>query len=549
MALSVHSGERSAMIQGETRGGPGRWRAVGLIAAVLVASGAMAPARALAQGEVRADDLRVASDQERYLRALSVLAPQDAVDSWTIRPVDGERMIRSLATLGGPWRLDARPSPDGLRLRGADAEFTANSGLPSFMPDGPAWSGRGTNLRASGTVTARRGRLRVRIAPMFWVAQNAAYDLVPTSGPFPWSDPALPRSVDIPQRFGDGATARVDAGESSIELRWKYTRLALTSAAAQLGPGSDHSLIMQGNAGGFPRMELGTPGGLRTRAGTFAAQVGWGRTPHTAWAPDRRTGALFTSYLMGTWRPSFVDRLELGMVRLTHRDWEKITAKELFVPFGSIYSTPLVGGDYDTGSDNQLASLFANLRVPEAGLEFFAEFGKNDRSTGWRDQAMELEHNSAWLFGAQKVWRDGEQRLWALNLTTVSGSIAPITRFRGQAYFYEHGIMTQGHTLRGQLLGTPLLQREGGGELRLDRYDASGRVGLLLGTRSLPNELAESVSPENVRQEWTAMLDMLRWTPTGAWRARVGGVADLGHSPLTGDAYSLHLSLGYSRRR
>lgn len=517
-----------------------------------------------ARATVRAADVRVASEQERYLRALSVLvpvgrgdAPGDApgaptnggrgptTESWLIRPVIGERMLRALAALEGPWALDTTPV-DGLRVHGAATDISFNSGLPSTLSDGPAWSGRGGNLRASGALLYSRGRVHVRVAPTFWVAQNVAFDLVPTAGDFPWSDATLPDNIDLPQRFGDASTARLDPGESTLELRFGYARLALTSAAAQLGPAPDHSLVMQGNAGGFPRLELGTPGGLRTRAGTFAAQVAWGRTAQTAWAPDRHTGARFTSYLMGTWRPSFAERVEVGMVRLLHRDWEHITARELFVPFGSVYSA--VGGSYETGNDNQLASAFVNLRVPEAGLEFFGEFGKNDRSRDWRDQLQELDHNSAWLAGVQKVWRADAGRLWALNVTAVSGSIAPIIRFRPQAYFYEHGSITQGHTLRGQLLGTPLLQREGGAEVRLDRYDSAGRLGLTLRTRSLANERGEFVAPENVRQEWMAMLEMMRWTRTGAWSARVGGVADLGYSPVSGDAFSLHVGLGWARR-
>lgn len=513
------------------------------VIACLTGSAAWMPA--CAQGVVRAADVRVASEQERYLRALSVLAPE--IGSWAIRPLAGERMVETLAALQGPWAIDTAGNFSGLRANGADVDVSFNSGLPSFLSDGPAWSGRGANMRASGALLYDRGALHLRVAPMVWFAQNASFKLIPTAGSYPWSDAAVPHDIDIPQRFGDGQTARLDAGESFIELRGRYTRIALTSAASHLGPGADHALVMQGGAGGIPRLEFGTPGALRTRIGAFSAQAAWGRTPHTAWAPDRRTGALFTSYLMGTWRPAFSERVEVGFVRLIHRDWERIGLRELLVPFGSVYSAKWVGGSYDTENDNQLASIFAHLRVPEAGLEFFGEFGKNDRSRDWRDQLLELDHNSAWLVGTQKVWRDTQRRLWSLNVTAVSGSIAPITRFRSQAFFYQHFRMTQGHTLRGQLLGTPLLQREGGAELRLDRYDARGRVGLLLRTRSLPNERAEFVAPENVRQEWMAVLELMRFTDGGSWRARLGGVADLGYSPA-GDAFSLHMGIGWSSR-
>lgn len=545
------------MIRDETRGGKGRRfgdaRARICLAALVAGMSLAWPQEvAKAQGVVRADRVRVGSEEERYLRALSVVTPTSTdsgaassrIHSWLVRPLAGEGAARALVGIDGPWAIDTTVQANGIALNGADIVLAVNSALPTSGIDGPAWSGRGANLRATGTLLARRGRLLVRVAPMPWIAQNAAFDLVPTTGPFPWSDAARPNSIDLPQRFGDAPVSRIDPGESTIEYRWSKVRLALTSAAVQLGPGTDHSLLMQGNAGGIPRLELGTPAAFVTPIGRFTGHVAWGRTPSTAWAPERRTGARFTSYIVGTWQPSFARQLEFGMTRLNHRDWELITARELLVPFGSVYSADWVGGDYDSSKDNQLASVYTRFRVPDAGLEFFAEYGKNDRSIDWRDQLVELEHNSAWLVGGQKAWRDG-RRLWALNVTVVSGAIVPVARFRGQAFFYEHFPLTQGHTLRGQLLGTPLLQREGGTEIRLDRYDPRGRTGLTLTTRTLPNQLAESVAPELLRQEWSLMFDVLRWTRAGAWTGRIGGVADLGYSPTTGDAYNAHVAVGY----
>ena len=424
------------------------------------------------------------------------------------------------------------------------AEVSHNGALPFAPADGPAWAGRGVNARVSATARARRGALRVRAAPLLWSAQNAPFTLVPTTGPFPFSDAALPRTIDLPQRHGDRSVTRLDAGESEIALEWTRARIALTNAAVHLGPATDHSLVMQGDGGGFPRLEVGLPDVVRTPVGVFSAQVAWGRNPQTAWAPDRRRGALFSSYVVGTWRPRRSDRIELGVTRFFHRDWQNVSVRELFVPFGSIHTSRLIGGT--VRADNQMGSIFARLRAPAAGLEFFGEYGKNDRSIDPRDQVVETEHNAAWLLGFQRVWRGAGERLWVLNVTAVTGSISPITTFRGQAFFYEHSQLTQGHTVRGQLLGTPLLQREGGGELRLDRYDVRGRDGLVLRTRALPNEHALGVDPSLVRQEWSVLLERLRWTSRGAVSARVGAVADLGYSPVTGDAYSVHTGLSYA---
>ena len=83
----------------------------------------------------------------------------------------------------------------------------------------------------------------------------------------------------------------------------------------------------------------------------------------------------------------------------------------------------------------------------------------------------------------------------------------------------------------------------------MDRYDARGQVGIVVATRGLTNEYTATVQPRNLRQEWSLTLERTRWTARGAWRARAGAVADLNYSATTGDAYSVHVGLGYSRRR
>jgi hypothetical protein len=471
------------------------------------------------------------------VRALDLPAGSEVANFLRARALD-------TAAAGGPWVLDVSPRP---RFSAFRSEFSLNSGLPYARNDGPAWAGRGLNAQLSGVASYTRGGLRVRLAPVAWIAQNSDFTLVPlapTSPPGgPFADPQRPRTIDLPQRFGTGSVARIDPGESEISFDVWLVRAALTSAARHIGAGTYHSMIMQGDAPGFPRLELSVPVGLRTPIGTFSGVLASGRIAQTMWAPQRREGARHGSFIEARWRPLHTERLVLGAARFYHRDWLGIRPKDILVPFGSLFFDDQLFGEGDP--DNQLAMLFAAVRIPEAGLEFFGEFGKNDRSLDMRDLAAELEHNSAWLFGVQKVWRDDLGRLWTLNGTSASARIPPIIRFRPQASFYDHFPIRQGHTNRGQLLGTPLLEREGGAELRLDRYDHRGRTGLILSTRYLPNERAEAVDEDLLRQEWSAQFEILRASPRGHhYFARVGAVADLNRHPTLGDAYNLTLAFG-----
>lgn len=511
-----------------------------------------------AHGRLRNAQLPVSFGVVRVL--LTLLAAASGVPLGAqiiVRPADARTgseafhylEARALDTASrGPWAEQAGAPP---LLSGLSSLVSANSGLPFSRNDGPAWAGRGMNAQFSAVGFYRRGGLTVRIAPVAWIAQNVEYSLVPPSvlspPSSPFADPQRPRTIDLPQRFGDEPLGRLDPGESELSYeRWRL-RAALTSGARHLGAGARHAILMQGDAPGFARFEMSTPQGIRTPLGTFSAVLAAGKIGQTVWAPLRREGARSGSFIEGRWRPFHSDRVELGGARFYHRDWKGIRLADFTAPFSVFFYDWTQESSGET--DNQLIVLFGSVKVPEAGLAFWAEFGRNDGARDLRDFTAELEHNSAWMFGLQKVWRDAGDRLWSLEATGASARIPPIIRFRPQASFYDHFPMRQGHTNRGQLLGSPLMEREGGGELRIDRYDPLGRVGLILASRNLPNERAEFVDEADLRQEWSALLELLRAHPRGFhWFARAGLIADLNRHPTLGDAYNLTLSAGITLR-
>lgn len=483
------------------------------------------------------------------------LAAQWRVDSSDAPAGSDIRRVQRLANLAGlaPWELEPtrtwRPiGPLKLGLLDATIETGDNTGLPySHRSDGSAWAGRGAFLRTQAGFRADAGIFRLRVAPQLWWTQNADIRLIPTSlatPPSPYSDPIRPRTIDLPQRFGENQVARLDPGESFIRAEYWGLRVSFTTAAKMLGAGYEHSLILQGDAGGFPRVELGTTdGGLVTPIGRIGGTLSSGRLAQTPWAPERRTGARHGSFIDAWWKPFGDERLTLGAARFYHRDWNGWRSKDLLVPFGSLFFDDQLYGDGDV--DNQLAMIYARTRIPSLGLDVFAEFGKNDRSLDERDLFIEADHNAAWQMGFTRAWGDSLARLWAVTGTVVGGRISEIVKFRPQATFYDHFPIRQGHTLRGQLLGTPLLQVSGGSELRVDRIDPNGRRALILSTRSLPARTPLPADANELRTEWSAMLEWMKGGERGAWYARGGGIADVGRTRDDRDSYSLHLAVGY----
>lgn len=357
-----------------------------------------------------------------------------------------------------------------------------------------------------------------------------------------------PDAIDLPQRFGEGSLSRVESGNSEIAVHLFGLRAALTSASRRIGVGEYHSIVMSPDAPGFPRIELGTDQPWRSPVGDFAGTLSAGRLPQSPWAPDRRTGARSGSFLEGRWRPFSSPVLELGGVRFYHQDWQGFRLKDLAIPFGSLFFDEQIFGE--GAADNQLLSVFGAVRVPQIGLELWAEFGKNDRSSDLRDLTVELDHASAWLFGFKRTWSDALGYRWEVNGAGASARIPQSVRFRPPlATFYDHYPLSQGHTNRGQLLGSYLLERTGGAEVRIDRRSADKRIALIVMSRNLGQTRGLAIAEERLRQEWSVFAE---WETQGRGRrdyfVRTGFIADLNRHPTFGDAYSAVLSTGITLR-
>jgi hypothetical protein len=105
--------------------------------------------------------------------------------------------------------------------------------------------------------------------------------------------------------------------------------------------------------------------------------------------------------------------------------------------------------------------LFARWAFPSRGAEATFELFREDHSWDSRDQAQEPENNAAVLASLRAITERRADKLSMLTLEYFDGDVRPIAQARAQGALYVHSVLTQGHTQRGQLLGTPI----GGGAI------------------------------------------------------------------------------------
>jgi hypothetical protein len=413
----------------------------------------------------------VNSEAEDYLRLLQV-GGAAGLYPWSIRgfgPAELDRIVPA-DTVEHPWsdRYSFQPGGSGtgaLRILAPEARFIYNSDLPYGPNEGATWAGRGLTTTLRFGVDGRMGPLSFSIAPLWFRAENADFDFQPprriTRVVSEFADRRRPGIIDLPQRFGDQAYSRLDPGASGIRLDAGPLVAGVSTANQHWGPATTHPILLGSNAPGFLHGYAGTSRPIPVGIGRVHGRLVWGRLEQSEYSPmqDEWTSR-FMSGLIGVFTPRGVDGLELGVARFFHQGWpeEGIGARDFLRPLESFLKVGLpvtgIGQDRRSNPTNQLASVFARWVLPESGFEIYGEFGREDHNWDFRDLLLQPDHDSSFMLGLTRVWRVSPDRYVSASAEHLNARISHLVNVREQVPFYIHTRLRQGHTHRGQLLGS-----------------------------------------------------------------------------------------------
>jgi hypothetical protein len=182
-------------------------------------------------------------------------------------------------------------------------------------------------------------------------------------------------------------------------------------------------------------------------------------------------GTRFLPGLVFVFSPRGLDGLELGLGRVIHNSMamSDVGRVHILQPFDGIFAA-------QTGNtpQNQMASVFGRWVFPGSGFEIYGEHVRRDYSWNLRDFVLNPDLNTANAFGFQKSWEQNNGRLAALRGEWVHAHTAPGSPV-GFNPMYLHSRVRQGHTHRGQLLGSPYAFFGSGTVMAADLYHARGR--------------------------------------------------------------------------
>jgi hypothetical protein len=425
------------------------------------------------------------SELENYLRYLqtdSTVAPYP----WSLRgfsPVEIERLLPD-SVLEHPWRrhydIDRRASGrysfDWVRPA---IRIQYNTGFPYGTNDGAVWAGRGLTTSVTAGLALRAGRLSLTLAPIFLRAENDGFVLAPNglTGKLIYADAGFPLSVDRPQRFGNDPYTVIDPGQSTVRYDTRFITVGASTANQWWGPTSEFPFILGNNAAGFPHLFLGSGRPWNLWLFRLHGRVVYGRLEESRFSNSDHTGALkrrFMSGAVAVIQPRGLPGVELGAARFYHTPWPEggLQWKNWKRPFETFLKEDIENRNF---LDNQLASIFGRWVLASSGFEVYAEYGREDHNWDLRDLIVESQHSSTYVFGGRKMWRRSDDHLSGFLLEVWNGRI-PLTVNRGEGGPYYHTFASQGHTYRGQLLGSGVgVGGTAATTLQWDRYDAAGR--------------------------------------------------------------------------
>jgi hypothetical protein len=230
-----------------------------------------------------------------------------------------------------------------------------NSAYPFGSNDGAVWAGKGLTAWAQAGFAVRWGPFSASLAPIAFRSQNAEFDLMSNGqiGSLQFADGQFPLEIDRPQRFGEGAYARIDPGESTLRVDVAGIGAGISTASQWWGPTTEFPYILGNNAGGFPHFFIGTSKPANIGIGTAHARIVYGQLSQSRYSPvtgrdyfessDNPGKLRFMAGVVGTAQIKGIRGFEIGGARFFHAalDSNGIQGSDIALPWQNLLKSRL----------------------------------------------------------------------------------------------------------------------------------------------------------------------------------------------------------------
>jgi hypothetical protein len=364
--------------------------------------------------------------------------------------------------------------------------IVTNSSIPVSFNDGPLWAGRGVNVLVNAGAVVDYGRLRVTVAPYLAASQNLQFPLIGSTRPdrsrysSPWHQGEV--SADLPTRFGNRHYARIDPGESALELNLASTVIGLSTGSQWWGPGVRNAIVMSDNAAGIPRAFVRTGHPIRTRWFSWEAAYEFGTLEESPFFDRNDDDDLRSlSAAIVTLTPAIDSNLTIGIARAVFAtDSGAFGISRHFPDVLLNWSRTPTSGPV-TNHHDQITSLFARWTFPSAGIAVYGEWAKLRPPESTRELFVDPQRGQGFTIGSE--WATRLDRSSVLHLTAEATNLEQTPVFPGAETleFYASRSVAHGYTQQGQVVGAGIGPGASSQYLAADVLGRTKSYGLSLG--------------------------------------------------------------------
>ena len=351
------------------------------------------------------------------------------------------------------WFTNGLNRSVSLKIYGPEWFNSYNTATPYGQNDGALWQGKGYNTSFTGGARLETFGFELTVKPQVTFSQNLEFEYM--SGVYGseysyfWSG-----NIDLVQRYGDNSFWNFDWGDTELRWSWHTFTVGFGFQSPWLGPAWLNPMLGSNNSGTYPKIDIG----LR-RTKLHLPWLGWyiGDIEGRIWCGKLSESDYFDDDSSNDYRqltgfsvafsPAFLPELTFSINKISLARWDEKSIK---------YLNPF----YDTNAvEDQKCSFALDLLFPSVGFEVYGELGLDDyNSRGFANPF----HTAIYTVGAKKElsffqkfdffkrFNIRPEIIFEWNNFEMSQDFQLQWHYMG---YYSHGLIKQGYTQNGQIIG------------------------------------------------------------------------------------------------
>lgn len=386
-------------------------------------------------------------------KAETINRPEKTPHPWQNNNLGTKKTLWKSSSENTNWFTNGLNRSVALKIYGPEWFNSYNTAAPYGQNDGALWQGKGYNTSLTAGVRLEAYGFEVTVKPQVAFSQNLGFEIMPgvygSEYSYFWAG-----NIDLVQRYGDSSFWTFDWGDTELRWSWNTFTIGFGFQSPWLGPAWLNPMLGSNNSGTYPKFDIG----LR-RTKVTLPWLGWyiGDIEGRIWCGKLSESDYFDNDSSNDYRqltgfsiaysPAFLPELTFSINKISIARWDEKSIK---------YLNPF----YDTNAvEDQKCSFGLDLIFPSVGFEIYGELGLDDyNSRGFANPF----HTAIYTVGAKKEisffqkfsyfkkFNIRPEIIFEWNNFEMSQDFQLQWHYMG---YYSHGLIKQGYTQDGQIIG------------------------------------------------------------------------------------------------